>query len=192
MEGEGGLPPGQSAIDTMLLRHIGAIPPFDPKTWTLKISGLVETPQTLTWDDFLKLPKISQISDFHCVEGWSVLKNRWEGVLFKEIVNSAKPKREARYVTLQCDDDYSTFLQLEDLMDDDVLLAYKLNNKELKPENGGPLRLIVPKKYAYKSPMWLRRMIFTSEREPGYWEKKGYSYTADAWKEDRYERTKGS
>ena len=172
----------------MLTRHIGIIPKFNPRAWSLKIYGLVEEPQTLTWNEFLKLPKVTSISDFHCVEGWSVPDNKWEGSLFKEVMNMTKPKKEARYVTFECDDGYATSLPLSDLLDDDVLLAYKLNDENLKPENGGPLRLIVPKKYGYKSAMWLRRIKFTSEKEPGYWEKRGYSYTADPWKEDRYEK----
>ena len=188
LEGKRHLPPGQRAINKMLIRHIDIIPEFDPKAWSLKSFGLVEEPQALTWNEFLKLPRVTRISDFHCVEGWSVLENKWEGVLFKEIVNMAKPRKEATHVTLECDDGYSTSLPLSDLLDDDVLLAYKLNNEKLKPENGGPLRLVVPKKYAYKSAMWLRRIKFTSEKELGYWEKKGYSYTADPWKEDRYEK----
>jgi len=188
-EGKRHLPPGQKAIEKILSRHIGIIPDFNPETWNLKIYGLVDEPQTLTWNGFLRLPKVSSTSDFHCVEGWSTLDNKWEGVLFREIVNIAKPKSEARYATFECDDGYSTSLPLSDLFDDDVLLAYKLNDEDLKPENGGPLRLIVPKKYAYKSAMWLRGIRFASEKELGYWEKKGYSYTADPWKEDRYEKS---
>ncbi len=190
LEGKGDLPPGQRIIDKMLIRHIGIIPKFNPKAWSLKIYGLVEESQTLTWNEFLKLPKVTSISDFHCVEGWSVLDNKWEGVLFKEIVNMAKTRKEARYVTFECDDGYTTSLPLSDLLDDDVLLAYRLNDENLKPENGGPLRLIVPKKYAYKSAMWLKSIKFTSEKELGYWEKRGYSHTADPWKEDRYEKTR--
>lgn len=189
MEGKRQLPPGQRAIKKMLLRHMGTIPEFDPKTWNLKMSGLVEAPQTLTWKEVQKLPKVTSTSDFHCVEGWSVLDNKWEGIPFKEIVKMAKPKKEARYVMFECDDGYTTSLPLADLLDDEILLAYKLDNEELKPENGGPLRLVVPQKYAYKSAMWLRRIEFTSEKTPGYWEKRGYSDTANPWKEDRYEKT---
>ena len=188
MEGKRRLPPGQRVIDKMLIRHIGIIPKFSPKAWNLKVYGLVEESRTLTWNEFLKLPKVTSVSDFHCVEGWSVLDNRWEGVLFKEIANMAKPRKRARYVTFECDDGYTTSLRLSNLLNDDVLLAYKLNDENLKPENGGPVRLVVPKKYAYKSAMWLRGIKFTSEKESGYWEKRGYSYTADPWKEDRYEK----
>ncbi|MFQ6081642.1 MAG: molybdopterin-dependent oxidoreductase, partial [Candidatus Bathyarchaeia archaeon] len=101
-------------------------------------------------------------------------------------VKMVKPEENAKYVTFECDDGYTTSLPLTDLLDDDVLLAYKLEDEYLRPERGGPLRLIVPKKYAYKSAMWLKRIKFTSQQELGYWESRGYSNTADPWKGDRY------
>jgi len=183
---EGRLPPGQRTVSKAPLRHIGAIPKFDEKTWSLTVSGLVESPLNLNWRGFLELPKVISVSNFHCVEGWSVLDQRWEGAPFRAIVEMAKPKGEARYVTFECDDGYTTSLPLTDLLDENVLLAYKSEDRFLKPEHGGPLRLLVPKKYAYKSPMWVRKIRFTSERELGYWESRGYSDTADPWKEERY------
>lgn len=142
----------------------------------------------LNWNTLLSLPTVVSVSDFHCVEGWSVLDNKWEGVAFKTVVKMVSPKDNVKNVFFTCDDSYTTSLPLAELLDDDVLLAYKLNDKLLKPENGAPLRLIVPKKYAYKSAMWLRRITFTSKPELGYWEKRGYSDTADPWMNDRYAR----
>jgi len=180
------LPPGQSEIKKILLRHVGSIPSFDLETWSLTVYGLVEKPLTLTWSDILALPSVVSVSNFHCVEGWSVLNNKWEGVSFQTIVKMVKPEENAKYVMFECDDGYTTSLPLTDLLDEDVLLAYKLEDEFLRPERGGPLRLIVPKKYAYKSAMWLKRIKFTSQQELGYWESRGYSNTADPWKEDRY------
>lgn len=180
------LPPGQREIKKILLRHIGSIPSADLKTWSLSVHGLVEKPTTLTWDNILTLPSVVSVSDFHCVEGWSVLNNKWEGVSFQTIVNMVKPEENAKFVTFECDDGYTTSLPLIILIEDDVLLAYKLEDEYLRPERGGPLRLIVPKKYAYKSAMWLKSIKFTSKPELGYWESRGYSNTADPWKEDRY------
>jgi DMSO/TMAO reductase YedYZ molybdopterin-dependent catalytic subunit len=182
------LPPGQRAVSRAPPRHIGAIPKFDEKTWSLTVFGLVENSLNLSWQDFLGLPKVISVSDFHCVEGWSVLDQRWEGVPFRVIIEMAKPKREAKCVTFECDDGYTTSLPLTDLLDEDILLAYKLEDRFLKPEHGGPLRLLVPKKYAYKSAMWVRKIRFTSELESGHWESRGYSATADPWKEERYAR----
>jgi len=180
------LPPGQREIKKVLLRHIGSIPGFDLGTWSLTVHGLVEKPLTLTWSDILALPSVVRVSNFHCVEGWSVLNNKWEGVSFQTIVKMVKPEESAKYVMFECDDGYTTSLPLTDLLDEDVLLAYKLEDEYLRPERGGPLRLIVPEKYAYKSAMWLKRIKFTSKQELGYWESRGYSDTADPWKEDRY------
>lgn len=116
------------------------------------------------------------------------MNNKWEGIPFKTIFKIVKPKENAKYVTLECDDGYTTSLPLSDLLEDKVLLAYKLNDNPLPPERGGPLRLVVPQKYAYKSAMWLRKIKFTSRQELGYWETRGYSNTADPWKEERYRK----
>lgn len=180
------LPSGQVEIKKVILRHKGEVPKVDSKAWKLTVYGKVEKSLSLTFKDVLALPVIVSVSDFHCVEGWSVLNNKWEGVSFKTIIDMAKPKKDAKYVVFGCDDGYSTSLPLSDLLEKDVLLAYKLGGKMLEPERGGPLRLIVPQKYAYKSAMWIRKIKFTGEHELGYWEKRGYSDTADPWKEDRY------
>lgn len=182
------LPSGQEEVKKSPLRHIGSIPRFDPKTWNLVVYGEVEKPRSLGWNDVLRLPSITSTSNFHCVEGWSVLNNKWEGIPFRTIIEMAQPKDNAKYVTFECDDGYTTSLPITDLLDEEVLLAYKLQNELLKPERGGPLRLVVPHKYAYKSAMWVRKIKFTSTQELGYWESRGYSNTADPWKEDR--RTK--
>jgi len=185
---KGKLPPGQRAVKRILSRHIGSVPKFDPQKWSLMVDGEVEKPLSLKWNDLLSLPAVVSIADFHCVEGWSVLDNKWEGVAFKTIVEMVTPKEIVKYVLFTCDDGYTTSLPLAKLGDNDVLLAYKLNDKPLSAEHGAPLRLIVPQKYAYKSAMWLRRITFTSQRELGHWESRGYSDTADPWKSDRYSK----
>jgi DMSO/TMAO reductase YedYZ molybdopterin-dependent catalytic subunit len=182
------LPPRQQAIERIRSLHIGAIPKFDPLKWKLTIDGEIEKPLVLKWADVLSLLKTVLVADFHCVEGWSVLDCKWEGVAFKTIVEKTTPKPNAKSVLFSCGDGYTTSLPLTDLLDNDVLLAYKLNDKLLEPELGGPLRLIVPKKYAYKSAMWLQKITFTAKHILGYWEQRGYSDTADPWSEDRYAR----
>lgn len=180
------MPPGQKEVKKVPLRHISAIPKFDPNTWRLEVYGEVKKPMTFSFEDLKSEPSILSVSDFHCVEGWSILDNKWAGLPFKTIAEIVKPKENAKYVTFECDDRYTTSLSLSDLLEDKVLLAYKLNDKPLLPERGGPLRLVVPRKYAYKSPMWVRKIKFTSIQELGYWESRGYSNTADPWKEERY------
>ena len=185
------LPPGQRAIRSIMrwgVDHPGIvqeIPRIKPEDWVLTVGGEVETALKLGWKGFLELPKVERVSDFHCVEGWSVLDCRWEGVPFKALVERVKPKEGARYVWFECADGYTTSLDLGDLMDDDVLLTHRLNGESLPPELGGPVRLVVPKKYAYKHPMWVTMIRFMRTKELGYWEERGYSDTADVWKNDR-------
>jgi DMSO/TMAO reductase YedYZ molybdopterin-dependent catalytic subunit len=188
------LPPGQTPIKRLLrwgIDHPGITrsnPKIDLKTYTLVIDGEVEKPLKLSWDDVLKLPKIESVSDFHCVEGWSVLGCKWEGVRFKQIVDLVRPKENANFATFECADGYTTSPSSQELSGHDVLLAYKLDGKPLEEGVGFPLRLVVPNKYAYKSALWVTRIRFTAEKEIGYWEKRGYSDTADVWKNDRFAR----
>jgi len=185
------LPPGQKPIKRLLRwgedhPTIGVpVPKINLEKWVLMIDGEVNNPIKLNWAIVLKLPKVTSISNFHCVEGWSVLNCKWEGIQFKTIIDLAKPKENAKFVSFECADGYLTSLSLEELLQEDVLLAYKVNGRFLEEGLGAPLRLVVPSKYAYKSAMWLTRIRFTSKKELGYWESRGYSDTADVWKNDR-------
>jgi len=188
------LPPGQTPIKRLLkwgVDHPGitrSIPKIDLKTYTLTIDGEVEKPLKLRWDDVLKIPRVESVSDFHCVEGWSVLDCKWEGVRFKQIVDLVKPKETAKSVTFECADGYTTSLTLPELSGGDVLLAYKLDGKSLEEGIGFPLRLVVPSKYAYKSALWVVKIRFTAKKELGYWERRGHSDTADVWRNERFAR----
>ena len=188
------LPPGQSPIKRILrwgTDHPG-ITSTNPKikldSYTLTIDGEVEKPVKLGWTDFFALPAAVSVSDFHCVEGWSVLECRWEGVRINEIERLVKPRDVAKAVTFECADAYSTSLFRQDLGGDDVLLAYKLNGEVLEEGYGFPLRLVVPGKYAYKSALWVVHIRFTRGKELGFWERRGYSDSADVWKNDRFNR----
>jgi DMSO/TMAO reductase YedYZ molybdopterin-dependent catalytic subunit len=154
----------------------------------LTVDGEVDNPVKLGWKDVLELPKTVSVSDFHCVEGWSVLDCRWEGVRFRDLENVVKPKLTAQAATFECADSYTTSLFLSELAGDDVLLAYKLNGEELEEGLGAPLRLVVPSKYAYKSALWVTRVRFTRGKELGFWERRGYSDSADVWKNDRFRK----
>jgi len=186
------LPPGQVPIKQLLRwgknhRTIGGpVPKIDLNTWALTVDGEVENPLKLSWNDLQNLPMTESISDFHCVEGWSVLNCRWEGVPFKKLAELAKLKKTAKFVTFECADGYTTSLSLEELSGNDIILATKLDGKILEEGLGAPLRLIVPNKYGYKSAMWITRIKFTEKKEMGYWETRGYSDTADIWKNDRF------
>ena len=184
-KGENRLPPGQTATNRILrwgIDHPGITstnPRIDTSTYLLTVDGEVGNPVELSWNNVLQLPRTVSVSDFHCVEGWSVLDCRWEGVRFKDLASLAKPKPTAQAVTFECVDNYTTSLFLSELEGDDVLLAYKLNGEDLEEGLGFPLRLIVPSKYAYKSALWVTRVRFTRGKELGFWERRGYSNDAD-------------
>ncbi|MCK4445033.1 MAG: sulfite oxidase-like oxidoreductase [Thermoplasmata archaeon] len=180
------VPPGQRETRKFPVLHAGSVPEFRKEKWDFSVEGQVESPQLMNWKEFKQLPSVKAVSDFHCVTGWSRLDNEWEGVRFTDIAKLAKLKDDARFVTILAEEGYTTSLPLEEMMDDEVLLAYDFEGESLAPEHGGPLRLIVPKKYAYKSAKWVRKIVFTKEKELGFWEKRGYSDSADPWKEERY------
>ena len=188
------LPPDQTATDRILRwgsDHPGITttnPQLKQENYTLTIEGEVENPVKLSWNDFMQLPKTVFVSDFHCVEGWSVLDCKWEGVRIKDIEKLVKPKEVARAVSFESADNYLTSLFREELIGDDVLLAYKLNGELLEEGLGAPVRLIVPSKYAYKSALWVVRLRFTRNKELGFWERRGYSDSADVWRNDRFNR----
>ena len=188
------LPPGQTETDQILrwgIDHPGIIsvnPRLKLETYKLTVDGEVENPITLNWEELMKLPKTVSVSDFHCVEGWSVLDCKWEGVHMREIEKLVKPKAVARAVTFESADSYTTSLFREELASDDVLLVYKLNDEPLEEGLGFPLRLIVPSKYAYKSALWVVHLQYTRTKNLGFWERRGYNDDADVWKGKRFGR----
>jgi hypothetical protein len=184
---KGILPPGQTEIERLKVLHTGiGIPPFDPDTWTFEVTGLVENELSLNYQEFRELPMVARIADFHCVTGWTKFDNKWEGVLFQDIKKLINPLENARFVTIEAQRAYTTSLSIPELSFQDVMLAVRLDDMELPREHGGPLRMIVPHKYGYKSAKWVYRLKFTEEQELGYWEKRGYSNTANPFTNDRY------
>lgn len=199
---KGILPPGQYEVSSLRPLTYGKVPSIDEKSWNLKVDGLVREPVTLNYDEVRALPRTISVSDFHCVTGWTKFGNRWEGVGFREIMRMVRPKVNAKHVLFICEvtyplppkdelfgsvsGPYTTSLPLEDLDREDVLLAYSLDDHDLPREHGGPLRLVVPHKYGYKSAKWVREVRFIEEGELGFWESRGYSDTADPFTNDRY------
>ena len=180
------IPPGQVVTSKFPILHVGSIPPFDPQRWRFRVFGLVEEEVVFSYQEFMSLPQVEIVSDFHCVTRWSRLGNVWEGVSFRELMKHIKPRPEARYVMVHSDGGYTTNLPLPALLDDDVLFAYGHDGRDLTPEHGWPLRLVVPKRYAWKSAKWVRGLEFMEHDRPGYWEARGYHNDGDPWKEERY------
>lgn len=180
------MPPGQRVIENWPVLTAGQVPRIDLKRWSFRVWGEVEEELTLNWQEFIALPKTTVSADVHCVEGWSIVGNAWEGVTFRELMKRIHPKPRARHVMVHCDGDYTTNVSLEDLMGDNVLFAYKHNGQELTPEHGWPLRLVVPKLYFWKSAKWVRGLCFMNEDRLGFWESRGYHHRGDVWQEERY------
>jgi DMSO/TMAO reductase YedYZ molybdopterin-dependent catalytic subunit len=183
---QGRLPPGQSLTLKWPVLHEGDIPDFDPVRWDFRVTGLVENPIRLNWEEFQKLPQIRVKADFHCVTAWSKFDNEWAGVPFRAVADLVKPLPEARYVMVHADPGYTTNVPLADLMRDNVLFAHWHAPEPLTPEHGAPLRLIVPHLYAWKSAKWVRGLAFMDRDRPGYWERVGYHIYGDAFREQRY------
>jgi DMSO/TMAO reductase YedYZ molybdopterin-dependent catalytic subunit len=189
LQDAGRLPPGQSLTLKWPVLHEGSIPAFDPAKWDFHVWGLVENPLRLTWDEFQKLPRKHVRADFHCVTTWSKFDNEWEGVLFRDLASLVKPRPEARYVMVHADPGYTTNVPLEDLLRDNVLFADRHAPEPLTPEHGGPLRLVVPHLYAWKSAKWVRGLEVMDHDRGGFWEQVGYHMYGDPFREQRYFRS---
>lgn len=180
------LPPGQYHTKKWPILSYEPTPKFDPVAYRFKVWGEVEESFELTWNELLALPRTQMTSDFHCVTTWSRYDNAWEGVHIREILQRARPKPEAKFVMEHSFTGYTTNVPLAALDDDDVLIAFKHDGQDLEPDHGGPVRLILPKLYAYKSAKWLSGLEFLAKDRPGFWEIRGYSNSANPWNEERY------
>jgi DMSO/TMAO reductase YedYZ molybdopterin-dependent catalytic subunit len=156
------------------------MPEFDPSSWRLRIDGLVENPLEITFDDLLALPHAEQVSDFHCVTGWSVESVHWKGVRFADLLERAAPLPAARALNfVSAEEPYTDSLEIEQALLPDVMLAYSMDGRPLTRPHGAPARLVIPEMYGYKGVKWVRRIEVTADYVPGYWERRGYD--SDAW-----------
>jgi DMSO/TMAO reductase YedYZ molybdopterin-dependent catalytic subunit len=180
------IPPGQVETQKFPVLHVGDVPAIDKAAYKLAVTGAIEHPFELGYDELRALPSTEYRGDIHCVTRWSKKETQWRGVLFSDLVKLAKPLAAATHVIQYADNDYTTNLPLETMLDDDVLVAYEFDGRPIEPIHGGPVRILVPKKYFWKSSKWVHRVDFTDHDELGFWEKRGYNNNADPWKEERY------
>lgn len=180
------IPPGQYLTEKFPVLHYGSTPRTDLATWDFKVFGLVDSPFTITWNRFTELPRKQVLTDIHCVTRWSKLDTVWEGVAIQTILEMAGVRPEATHVVAHCEQGYTTNMPLSVLDDDDVLLADMFDGKPLELDHGWPLRLLVPKKYFWKSAKWIRGLEFLDHDQLGFWERYGYNNSADPWKEERF------
>lgn len=180
------LPPGQREVKNWPVLDLGVQPDIPASKWRLEIGGLVEAPQSWSWSDFRGQPQAAITSDIHCVTAWSRFDNLWEGVSTAHLLSLVRPKPEARFVIQHSYEGYTTNVPLEAFAGADVLLAWRWEGKPISREHGGPVRLVLPKLYLWKSAKWLSRLEFTAEDRPGFWEVRGYHNYGDPWTEQRY------
>ena len=180
------IPPGQYYTDKWPVLHAGSIPSIDIATWDLNVFGLVRNPVRLSLDGLRELGEREQIADIHCVTRWTRLDMPWKGVPLRAILDLVEPLDSARYVIAHAEQRYTANLPIEALQDPDVMIGLEADGAPLTPEHGYPARLVVPKRYFWKSAKWLRGLEFSDVDKPGFWEGYGYHNEGDPWREERY------
>jgi len=180
------VPPGQYVTDKWPVLTYGRTPQVEPEKWTFRVFGLVDGEKTFSWQELQALPRVRVTADFHCVTRFSTLDNGWEGFATRELLRHVRVDPEASHVMVHCYGGYTTNLPLEDFLSERALFADTHNGKPLLLDHGGPLRLVVPHLYAWKSAKWANGVELLSEDQRGFWEENGYHTYGDPWIEERF------
>lgn len=184
--GDERLPPGQHLVRDWPILDLGMTPQVSEQSFRLDITGAVEHPASWSFAQFKELPQSDFVTDIHCVTTWSRYDNRWDGVSARDLLDIVHPRAEARFVELHSSDGYTTNLTLADFAAEDAILAHSWEGKPLTRDHGGPVRLVVPHLYFWKSAKWINRIHFLDRNKPGFWERNGYHDRGDPWAEERY------
>jgi DMSO/TMAO reductase YedYZ molybdopterin-dependent catalytic subunit len=180
------VPPGQYITERFPVMNVGPNPGYDLATWDFHVFGHVENTVRLSWDELMELPQREVTTDIHCVTRWSKIDTAWRGVPVSELLDRVGVKAGGTHVMAYSDGGYTTNIPLEALLDDDVLLAHTYAGEPLEDDHGAPLRLLVPKRYFWKSAKYLRKLEVMSGDRMGFWELNGYHNDADPWAEERH------
>lgn len=180
------LPPGQHLTADWPVLDLGQHPAIPRERWRLQAFGAVDRRVEWDWTAFQALPQTRTVSDIHCVTTWSRYDNQWDGVLTRDLLAAIAPKADARFIVLHSYDGYATNLSLEDFAAEDAVLAHSWQGAPLTEAHGGPVRLVIPRLYFWKSAKWLNRIEFRTDDRPGFWERNGYHNRGDPWAEQRY------
>ena len=180
------LPPGQREVKNWPVLDLGIQPDVTTANWRLEVGGLVDFPLVWDWQKFAGHAQEEFVSDIHCVTAWSRYDNRWKGMSTRALLDLVKPRKEAKFVVQHGFDGYTTNVPLEYFADDDVLLAHEWEGQPISREHGGPVRLVLPKLYFWKSAKWISKLEFVAEDKAGFWEVRGYHMRGDPWTEERY------
>lgn len=181
------LPPGQREVKDWPVLDLGVQPEITPQTFFLDINGAVENPQHLNLSDLMALEQIDSVSDMHCVTAWSRYDNHWQGVAAATLLALAKPLPAAQHVIFHAHDGYTTNVRLDQFDQPDVFLVHSWEGQPINRQHGGPVRVLIPKLYLWKSAKWINRIELTTADRPGFWERNGYNNNADPWLEERYD-----
>lgn len=182
------IPPGQFVTERFPILTYGETPRIAKEAWRLEVTGLVETPLVLTYEDLLARPQVELTRDFHCVTRWSRLGNLWEGVSARHLIELAGGPAEGAQFALAhgYDHGFTTNLPLTDLLSEDALVAITHDGEPLSTDHGGPARLVVPLLYAWKSAKWISGLELLPADRAGFWESNGYHMRGDPWTEERH------
>jgi DMSO/TMAO reductase YedYZ molybdopterin-dependent catalytic subunit len=182
------LPPGQAQTHQFPVLHEGDVPLFDETTWNFTVfpASLAGRMLEWNWSEFQALPRVRVLADMHCVTRWTRLNNLWEGVSTRELLAHLSPSPKATHVMVHAEFGYSSNLRIEDFFADDALFALSHDGRALSADHGFPVRLVVPRLYAWKSVKWVRGIEFLEADRPGYWEQLGYHRRGDPWAEERH------
>jgi DMSO/TMAO reductase YedYZ molybdopterin-dependent catalytic subunit len=180
------LPPGQYLTERFPVLHVGEVPTYQPGEWSLRVFGLVEREFTLTWDELRAMSSTTITTDIHCVTKWSKFDTSWTGVRVRDLLERAGVKAGASYFMGHAEYGYTANLPLADVMGDNALVAYAYDGADIEPIHGGPVRLVVPHLYFWKSPKWLRGIEVRQVDAPGFWEQNGYHMYGDPFREQRF------
>jgi DMSO/TMAO reductase YedYZ molybdopterin-dependent catalytic subunit len=180
------LPPGQRLVKDWPVLDLGVQPDVTPAKFRLDVDGMVRRPLSMTLEAFMALPQTETVSDMHCVTQWSRYDNRWQGVSAAALLAMVEPKDEARHVVFHAHDGYTTNVRLDQFAQPDVLLVHRWDGAPISRAHGGPVRVLIPRLYLWKSAKWVRRIELTGADRPGFWEVRGYHNNGDPWDEERY------
>lgn len=181
------LPPGQRKVTNWPVLDLGLMPDVSKSDWRMTVDGLVINPVTLNYEQLLALPQTENVSDIHCVTKWSRFDNLWNGVATRDLIALVRPKAEARHVVFHALDGYTTNVAFEAFAAEDAIVAHTWEGYPITRQHGGPVRIVIPRYYLWKSAKWVKRIEFCRDDKPGFWENRGYHNVGDPWKEERYE-----
>jgi DMSO/TMAO reductase YedYZ molybdopterin-dependent catalytic subunit len=180
------LPPGQTLVRDWPVLDLGIQPNVNAEKFRLDIDGAVENRVSLRLDEVMALPQGASVSDMHCVTQWSRYDNHWRGISARTVLDLVRPTPEARHVVFHAHDGYTTNVRLDQFDQPDVFLVHEWEGKPISRQHGGPIRMLIPRLYLWKSAKWIRRIQFTISDRPGFWEVRGYHNNGDPWLEERY------